>query len=138
MERRGVASTLGLRDGASEARSPREIIAADGGGVGRTVISRGEQMDVVFHAADEEGRAIELFGDAAEIRMQRVTREFVAQEGPVVLGGEDQMNVNDGKGLWHVGRMPNWKRFASGNRRCESVFNPKWIVSISANTRAAI
>ena len=58
---------FGLREGASEARSPREIIAADGGGDGRTVISRGEQMDVVFHAADEEGRAIELFGDAAEI-----------------------------------------------------------------------
>ena len=36
---------LGLRDGASEAR---------------------EQMDVVFHTTDEEGRAIELFGDAAE------------------------------------------------------------------------
>ena len=39
---------LGLREGVSEAR---------------------EQMDAVFHAADEEGRAIELFGDAAEIRV---------------------------------------------------------------------
>jgi hypothetical protein len=27
---------------------------------------------VVFHTADEEGRAIELFGDAAEMRAQRV------------------------------------------------------------------
>jgi hypothetical protein len=42
-----------LRDGASEAR---------------------EQMDVVFHAAAEDGWAIELFGDAAEIRVQRVAR----------------------------------------------------------------
>jgi len=41
---------FGLREGASEVR---------------------EQMDVAFHAADEEGRAIELFGDAAEIRVQR-------------------------------------------------------------------
>ena len=40
---------FGLRDGASEAR---------------------EQMDVVFHHADEEGRAIELIGDAAEIRVE--------------------------------------------------------------------
>ena len=32
---------------------------------------------------------------------------FVAQERPAVFGGEDQMNVNGGKGLWHVGRMPN-------------------------------
>jgi hypothetical protein len=34
-------------------------------------------MDVVFHAAGEKGRAFELFGDAAEIRVQRVTRGFV-------------------------------------------------------------
>jgi hypothetical protein len=39
-------------------------------------------MHVVFHAADEERRAIELFGDAAEIRMERVARGFVAQEWP--------------------------------------------------------
>ena len=77
---------FGLRDGAPEAR---------------------EQMDVVFHATDEEGRAIELFGDTAEIRMERVACRFVAQERPAVFGGEDQMNVNGGKGLWHVGRMPN-------------------------------
>ena len=95
-------------------------------------------MDVVFHAADEEGRAIELFGNAAEIRMERVARGFVAQERTAVFGGEDQMNVNGGKRLWHVGRMPNRKRFASVNRRCESVFNPQGIASISANTRTAI
>ena len=54
---------FGLRDGASEAR---------------------EQMNVVFHAADEDGRAIELLGDAAEIRMKRVARGFVAQERATV------------------------------------------------------
>ena len=75
---------FGLRDGASEAP---------------------EQMDVVFHAADEDGRAIELFGDAAEIRMERVARGFVAKERPAVFGGKDQMKVNGGKGLWHVERM---------------------------------
>src|ERR1039457_2937342 len=48
---------FGLRYGASQAR---------------------KQMHMVFHAADEERRAIELFGDAAEIRVQRVAREFVA------------------------------------------------------------
>ena len=53
-------------------------------------------MDVVFHTADEEGRAVELFGDAAEIRVERVARGFVAQEWPPVFGGKDQMNVNRG------------------------------------------
>ena len=46
-------------------------------------------MDVVFHADDEERRAIELFGDAAEIRVERGARGFVAQERPAVFGGED-------------------------------------------------
>ena len=70
-------------------------------------ISRGKQMHMVFHAAHEEGRAIELFGDAAEIRVQSVARGFVAQERPSVFGGENQMNVNGGQGLWHVWRMVN-------------------------------
>lgn len=55
-------------------------------------------MDLVFHTADKDRRAIELFGDAAEVRMGRVARRFVAQERPAVFGGEDQMNVNGGKG----------------------------------------
>jgi hypothetical protein len=38
-------------------------------------------MDVVFHAADEDGRAIELFGDAAEIRMERVARGLSRRSG---------------------------------------------------------
>jgi hypothetical protein len=56
---------------------------------------------VVFHAADEDGWAIELLGSAAEVRMERVARGFVAQERTRVLGGENQMNVNGRKGLWH-------------------------------------
>ena len=51
-------------------------------------------MDVVFHAADKEGRAIELFGDAAEIRMERVASGFVAQERPAIFGGEGEMNAD--------------------------------------------
>jgi hypothetical protein len=84
----------GLRDGAPEAR---------------------EQMHMVLHAADEDGRTIELFGDAAEIRMERVARGFVAQQRTAVFGGENEMNVNGGKGLRHGGRMPNRNRFASVN-----------------------
>ena len=39
--------------------------------------------------------------------MERVARGFVAQKRTTVFGGEDEMNVNGGKGLWHVGRMAN-------------------------------
>jgi hypothetical protein len=50
-------------------------------------------MDVVFHA-DEDRRAIELFGDAAEIRMECVARGFVVQERAAAFGGEDEMNAS--------------------------------------------
>ena len=65
-----------LRDGAPESR---------------------EQMHVVFDSPGEDRRAIELFGDAAEIRVQRVARGFVAQERPTIFGGEDEMDINGGK-----------------------------------------
>src|SRR5207253_11478819 len=58
---------FGLRDGAPETR---------------------EQMHMILHAANENGRAIELFGDAAEVRVERVPRGFVAQERTAVFGGE--------------------------------------------------
>jgi hypothetical protein len=82
-------------------------------------------MNMIFHAADEDGRAIELFGDAAEIRMKRIARGFVAQERPAVFGGKDQMNVNGRKRLWHSGTMANPR--SSGN--------PKGIVSSSPGLR---
>jgi hypothetical protein len=83
---------FGLRDGAAEAR---------------------EQMDMVFHPTDEDGRAIELFENPAEIRVEAVASGFVAQEGATVFGGEDEMNVNGGKRLWHVGSMPDQNGCAS-------------------------
>ena len=64
-----------------------------------------EQMDVVFHPSNKDGRAIELFGDAAEIRVERIAHGFVPQERSAVFGGEDQMNVNGGQGLWHERKM---------------------------------
>ena len=50
---------------------------------------------------------------AAEIRMERVARGFVAQERPAVFGGEDQMNVNGRKGLWHERKMATRMLFAN-------------------------
>src|SRR2546428_505077 len=64
---------FGLRDGASETR---------------------EQMDVILHASDQDGWAIESFGDAAKIRMECIARRFVAHERSAVFGGEDEMDVN--------------------------------------------
>ena len=43
---------------------------------------------------------------------------FVAQEWPAVFGGEDQMNVNGGKGLWHVRRMASCVGVFQSQRDC--------------------
>ena len=53
-------------------------------------------MHVVFHAADEDGRAIELFGNTAEIRVEGVASGFVPQDRATIFGGENEMNVNGG------------------------------------------
>jgi hypothetical protein len=88
---------FGLRDGATEPR---------------------QRMHMILHAANLDGRAIQLFGDAAEIRMERVARGFVAQPRPPVFGGENQMDANGGKGLWHDGRMVNGVAIFQSQRDC--------------------
>ena len=52
-------------------------------------------------------------GDAAERRVECVARGFVAQERAVVFGGENEMNVNGGKGLWHDARVGSVVSFAN-------------------------
>jgi hypothetical protein len=56
-------------------------------------------MDVVFHAADEDGRAIELFGDAAEIRVERVARGNVRGLGNDVTKSNRVVSRNNPKGI---------------------------------------
>ena len=50
--------------------------------------------------------------------MERVARGFIAQERSTVFGGEDEMNVNGGKGLWHVRRMANRVGVFQSQRDC--------------------
>ena len=68
---------------------------------------------MIFHAADLDGRTIQLFGNPTEIRMQRVARRFVAQQRPTVFRGKDEVNVNGGKGLWHERKMATRMLFAN-------------------------
>jgi hypothetical protein len=71
-------------------------------------------MNVVFHTADENGRAIELFGNATEIRMKRLTRGFVAQERATVFRGRrDECKRRKGTGAYVPSLCPNWALFAN-------------------------
>ena len=74
-----------------------------------------EDMNVVFYATDLNWRAIQLFGNAAQIRMQRIARGFIAQQWATVFGGKDEMNVNGGKRLWH-----RYNRYARRTVVCQS------------------
>ena len=68
---------------------------------------------MIFHAADFDGRTIELFGNAAQIRVQRTTRDLVTEQRTTVFGGKGEMNVNGGKGLWHDVRLRSLASFAN-------------------------
>ena len=51
-------------------------------------------MDMVFHTADDDGRAIELFGDAAEIKSAARRGWIVAQERTTVLLEKPDVGVS--------------------------------------------
>lgn len=72
-----------------------------GGGAGE----RGEEMDVIFDAADDDRWTIEPGQDAAEVTVEFVAEGFVTEEGAAVFGGEDGVDEDFGEGLGHGRRM---------------------------------
>ena len=60
---------------------------------------------MVFHAANNNGLAIQFGENAAEVMVQFIAKRFVAQEGPPVFGGENGVNQDFREGLSHRGRM---------------------------------
>src|SRR5882672_6755863 len=59
-------------------------------------------MHVIFHAADQERWAFENFRNGSKLGMEAFTNRLVAKKRPAFLGGENKMNVNGGKRLWHA------------------------------------
>lgn len=51
--------------------------------------------------------------------MQRIACRVVAQPRPPVFGGENQMDVNGGKGLWHDKMMTNCGMVRQTQRDCD-------------------
>lgn len=60
-------------------------------------------MHVVFYAAHDDGLAFEIGQNAAEILVQFVAQEFVAEERSAVFGGKDCVHENFSEGLRHAG-----------------------------------
>jgi hypothetical protein len=50
-------------------------------------------MNVIIHAADDEGLAIVMREDAAEVTVQFIAQGFVAEKRAAVFGRENGVNV---------------------------------------------
>ena len=51
-------------------------------------------MNVILDTSDDDGLAIEVGKNAAQITVQFLAQRFVAQEWPAFLGREDSMDEN--------------------------------------------
>ena len=64
---------------------------------------------MIFHPADDDGLAIVIGKDSADVAMQFVPQRFIAQERAAFLGGKNGMNQDLGEGLGHglmIHRIP--------------------------------
>ena len=49
-------------------------------------------MHMIFNAPNDDGLAFEIGQNAAEVTVQYVAQEFVAEERPPVFGGKDRVH----------------------------------------------
>jgi hypothetical protein len=71
----------------------------------RDDMSRAQQMNMVFDASHDDGLAIEVGQNPAEMAVQFLAQRTVAQKGAAIFGGENGVNQNLGEGLRHGTRM---------------------------------
>ena len=70
-------------------------------GLGNRAAKTRQQVNVLFHSPTEDGRAIEPFGNLSQICVQALKNLLVPKKWTAVFGGEDELNINDRKRLWH-------------------------------------
>ena len=66
---------------------------------------REKQMHMILHAADDEGLAVQVREDAAEVAVEFLAKGFVPQEWVPFLGREDRMQKDLCQRLSHRVRM---------------------------------
>ena len=64
-------------------------------------------MHMVRHTADDDGLAIEVFEDAAEVAMQFISERFVVEERTAFFGCEHGVKENFGARLRHTAPLVN-------------------------------
>jgi hypothetical protein len=63
-----------------------------------------QRADVVFHATNDDGLALEVLENASEIVLEFLPQRSVAQQGAAVFGGEGRTRANPGQRLRHDGQ----------------------------------
>jgi hypothetical protein len=58
-----------------------------------------QQMNMIFHTADSDRRAVEFPSDSCQIAMHLVTQRWIGQERAALFGREDEVDQNVGEGL---------------------------------------
>ena len=58
-------------------------------------------MNVILYAADDNGLAIEIGQNAADVAVQFFAKRFVAEKRATLFGGKCRMHKNFGERLWH-------------------------------------
>ena len=72
-----------------------------------------EDVNVIRHAADDERRAVESRGDAAEVAVEFVSQRFFGEKGKTILRGPHRVYEDVREGLGHgvkrrgKGEMPS-------------------------------
>ena len=72
-------------------------------GLGNGAPELGEDMDMIRDAADDDGRAIQFFGDISQERVGFGPERAVEQPGFTVFCGEDGVQIDGGERLGHGG-----------------------------------
>ncbi len=53
-----------------------------------------KQMDVIFHTADDDRGASQLFGDTSNVCVQIFSTTGLAQKRAAILRGEDEVDIH--------------------------------------------
>jgi hypothetical protein len=92
-----------------------------------------KDVNVVLHAANDDGRTLKLAGGAAEPFMHFGADDRIAEKRLAIRGGENEVQINYGKGLGH-GWAPGFGRVDRMKHLTIHALNPNGIPSASRDT----
>lgn len=90
-----------------------------------------EEVNMIRHTANDERRAIESHGDAAEVAMEFVAQRYVGEESKTILRGPHRVDQDVRERLRHgekdSERADDWsiRQFRASNRKAVPPCSPR-------------